>query len=62
MTDLRPTVKNYGDLYKTENAAVLEKQEYKGLRRVMSFRERFPDDEVIGLNTTQLRGLRGLQS
>lgn len=45
-TVLRPTVKIYEELCKTENADPLKIQGFEGLRRVMSCRGWFPDDEV----------------
>lgn len=44
-TVLRPTVKIYEDLCKTENADPLKIQGFEGLRRVMNCRGCFPDDE-----------------
>ena len=42
-TVLRPTVKIYEDLCKTENADPLKIQGFEGLRRVMNCRGCFPD-------------------
>lgn len=44
-TVLRPTVKIYEELCKTENADPLKIQGFEGLRRVMNYRGCFPDDE-----------------
>ena len=51
-TDLRPTVKTYEEIRKTENADPLKIQGFEGLRRVMNCRGCFPDDEVAGLKTS----------